>query len=105
MSALAGLRVLDLTRLLPGPFCTMLLADLGADVIKIEDPVGGDPVRGYAPFVGDTGALFLLVNRNKRSVTLNLKHADGRDVLLRLVEQADVLVDSFRPGVMQRLGL
>lgn len=98
---LEGLRVLDLTRLLPGPFCTMLLADLGADVIKIEEPRGGDPARGPA----DVGPLFLLINRNKRSVTLDLKTIEGRDLLLQLVERADVLVESFRPGVMDRLNL
>jgi crotonobetainyl-CoA:carnitine CoA-transferase CaiB-like acyl-CoA transferase len=105
LSALDGLRILDLTRLLPGPFCTMLLADLGADVIKIEEPNGGDPARHYAPLQGDTGALFLLVNRNKRSVTLDLKTDAGRELLLKLVDSADVLVEGFRPGVMDRLGL
>ncbi len=98
--ALEGLRVLDLTRLLPGPFCTMLLGDLGADVVKVEEPTGGDPARH-----GTTGALFLLVNRNKRSLTLDLKTAEGRDLLLRLVDGADVLVEGFRPGVMDRLKL
>jgi len=83
----------------------MLLADLGADVIKIEEPGGGDPARHYAPLQGDTGSLFLLVNRNKRSVTLDLKTDEGHELLLRLVEGADVLVESFRPGVMDRLGL
>jgi crotonobetainyl-CoA:carnitine CoA-transferase CaiB-like acyl-CoA transferase len=98
---LEGLRVLDLTRLLPGPFCTMLLADLGADVIKVEEPRGGDPARGPV----DVGALFLLINRNKRSLTLDLKTPEGRDLLLELVAQADILVESFRPGVMDRLNL
>jgi crotonobetainyl-CoA:carnitine CoA-transferase CaiB-like acyl-CoA transferase len=98
LTALDGLRVLDLTRLLPGPFCTMLLADLGADVIKVEEPTGGDPAR-------NSGSLFVLVNRNKRSLTLDLKAEEGRDVLLRLVERSDILVESFRPGVMDRLGL
>jgi alpha-methylacyl-CoA racemase len=93
---LAGVRILDLTRLLPGPFCTMLLGDLGADVIKVEEPTG-DPARQYP--------LFELVNRNKRSITLDLKHAEDRDVLLRLVETADAVVESFRPGVMNRLGV
>jgi crotonobetainyl-CoA:carnitine CoA-transferase CaiB-like acyl-CoA transferase len=105
VTALTGLRLLDLTRLLPGPFCTQLLADLGADVIKIEEPENGDPARAARPLHGETGALFLLVNRNKRSVTLNLKAPRGRDLLLRLVDTADVLVDSFRPGVLDRLGL
>jgi alpha-methylacyl-CoA racemase len=105
VTALAGLRVLDLTRLLPGPFCTQLLADLGADVIKIEEPGSGDPARHARPLQDGIGALFLLVNRNKRSVSLNLKSAEGRDLLLRLVDGADVLVDSFRPGVLDRLGL
>jgi crotonobetainyl-CoA:carnitine CoA-transferase CaiB-like acyl-CoA transferase len=105
LTALSGLRVLDLTRLLPGPFCTMLLADLGADVIKVEEPNGGDPARHYAPLQGDTGSLFLLVNRNKRSLTCDLKTVEGRELLLRLVERSDVLVESFRPGVMDRLGV
>jgi len=100
VTALAGLRVLDLTRLLPGPFCTQLLGDLGADVIKIEDPRGGDPARH-----GQSSSIFELVNRNKRSVTLNLWTDAGREVLLQLVDAADVLVESFRPGVMQRLGV
>jgi crotonobetainyl-CoA:carnitine CoA-transferase CaiB-like acyl-CoA transferase len=97
--------VLDLTRLLPGPFCTMLLADLGADVVKIEDPKGGDPARQLGAGPGEISSVFMLVNRNKRSLTLDLKTSEGRDVLLRLVERADVLVESFRPGVMDRLGL
>jgi len=105
LTALGGLRILDLTRLLPGPFCTMLLADLGADVIKVEEPNGGDPARHYSPTRGDTGSVFLLVNRNKRSLTLDLRTPEGRDLLLRLAERADVLVESFRPGVMGRLGV
>jgi len=105
LSALNGLQILDLTRLLPGPFCTLLLADLGADVIKVEEPTLGDPARQSRPRQGDTGSLFLLVNRNKRSLTLDLKTAEGRELLLQLVEGADVLVESFRPGVMDRLGL
>lgn len=93
---LAGIRVLDLTRLLPGPMCTMHLADLGADVIKVEDTGAGD----YAP-----RTMRALVNRNKRAVRLDLKHPAGRDALLALVRRADVLVEGFRPGVMDRLGL
>src|SRR5436190_7029440 len=83
----------------------MLLADLGADVIKVEEPNGGDPARHYPPLQGDTGSLFLLINRNKRSVTIDLKTDAGRAQLLELVEKADVLVESFRPGVMDRLGV
>jgi len=96
---LEGIRVLDLTRLLPGPFCTMLLGDLGADVIKVEEPRGGDPTRHSG------GGLFLQVNRNKRSLTLDLKTAEGHDLFLRLVDGADVVVEGFRPGVMDRLHL
>src|SRR5579864_8516251 len=102
---LTGTRVLDLTRLLPGAFCTMLLADMGADVIKIEEPREGDYMRWTPPLVNGQSALFSALNRNKRSATLNLKSEAGRDLLLRLVEGADVLVEGNRPGVMQRLGL
>jgi len=98
-SPLEGIRILDLTRLLPGPFCTMLLGDLGADVVKIEEPRSGDPARF------SVGGLFLQVNRNKRSLTLDLKTPEGHAVFLRLVERADVVVEGFRPGVMDRLGL
>jgi crotonobetainyl-CoA:carnitine CoA-transferase CaiB-like acyl-CoA transferase len=103
VTALQSVRVLDLTRLLPGPFCTMLLADLGADVIKVEEPVGGDPARGSGR--DDSGALFLQINRNKRSLTLDLKSERGHDLFLRLVDGADVVVEGFRPGVMDRLQL
>ncbi len=110
---LEGVRVLDLTRLLPGGFCTLLLADLGADVLKVEDPAGGDYIRWMPPYYGGdedraggtASAYFLGLNRNKRSLKLNLKHARGRDILLRLAEDHDVLVESFRPGVMERLGV
>jgi alpha-methylacyl-CoA racemase len=102
---LTGVRVLDLTRLLPGPFCTMLLADMGADVIKIEEPGAGDYMRWTPPLIDGQSALFNAVNRNKRSVTLNLKSESGRDLLMHLVEHADVLVEGNRPGVMDRLGL
>jgi alpha-methylacyl-CoA racemase len=102
---LTGVRVLDLTRLLPGPFCTMLLADMGADVIKVEEPGTGDYMRWTPPLIDGQSALFNAVNRNKRSVTLNLKSDSGRELLLRLVEHADVLVEGNRPGVMERLGL
>jgi CoA:oxalate CoA-transferase len=108
-SALAGIRVLDLTNVLAGPFCAYQLALLGADVVKIEVPDGGDLARqlGADPELnaGHMGASFLAQNAGKRSVTLNLKKAEGKDVLRRLVESADVLVENFRPGVMSRLGL
>jgi len=102
---LTGIRVLDLTRLLPGAFCTMLLADMGADVVKIEDPFCGDYMRWTPPLVDGRSALFNALNRNKRSVTLNLKSDAGRELLLRLVEGAAVLVEGNRPGVLARLGL
>jgi alpha-methylacyl-CoA racemase len=102
---LAGVRVLDLTRLLPGGFCTMLLADLGADVLKVEEPGKGDYVRWTPPFRGDVSAGHLALNRGKRSMTLNLKNPRGIDVLQRLLPSYDVLVESFRPGVMDRLGI
>ncbi len=102
---LAGLRVLDLTRLLPGGYATQMLADLGAEIIKIEEPGQGDYARTMPPLRGGVGQSFMAVNRNKRSVAINLKHAEGRETLLRLVDSADVLVESFRPGVMARLGL
>ena len=102
-----GLRVLDLSRLLPGPFCTLCLADFGAEVIKIEDIERGDGVRWLPPLQpGSTvGAWHLMLNRGKQSVALNLKDPRGKDVFLRLAETADVLLEGFRPGVMQRLGL
>jgi crotonobetainyl-CoA:carnitine CoA-transferase CaiB-like acyl-CoA transferase len=102
---LTGIRVLDLSRLLPGAFCTMLLADMGADVIKVEGPSGGDYMRWYPPLAGGQGVAFNALNRNKRSLTLNLKSDAGRDLLLRLVDRSAVLVEGNRPGVMERLGL
>src|SRR5216684_2264988 len=102
---LTGIRVLDLTRLLPGAFCTMLLADMGADVIKIEAPSGGDYMRWTPPLIDGQSALFNALNRNKRSLTLSLKSEVGRGLLLRLAERSDVLVEGNRPGVMERLGL
>jgi alpha-methylacyl-CoA racemase len=108
--ALDGIRVLDLTRLLPGGFCSLLLADFGADVLKVEDTGMGDYVRWSPPYYegaeqGANSALFLSLNRGKRSMRLNLKSDEGRDVLLRLVRDADVLLESFRPGVLDRLGV
>lgn len=104
--ALSGLRVLDLTRILSGPFASMTLADLGADVVKVEDPARGDDTRQWGPpFQGDEAAYFLSVNRNKRSIALDLKAPDGRRVAERLAASADVLVENFRPGTAARLGL
>ena len=107
---LDGVRVLDLTRLLPGGFCSLLFADFGADVVKVEDTGMGDYIRWAPPFhegADETakGALFLALNRGKRSVRIDLKSDDGRAVLLRLVKDADVLLEGFRPGVMDRLGV
>ena len=103
---LSGMVTLDLTQILAGPMCTMVLADMGADVIKVEKPNGGDDNRRMAPpFIRDWSAGFLAVNRNKRSLALDLRDDAGRDVFRRLVEEADVVVENFRPGVMERLGL
>ena len=102
---LAGVRVLDLTRLLPGPLATQHLADYGADVIKIEDTGAGDYARTLGAMGGDTSYLYQVVNRNKRSLRLDLKHPDGKAAFEKLVETADILVEGFRPGVMDKLGL
>ena len=103
--ALAGLVVLDLTRLLPGAFCTQMLADLGAEVIKVEEPGRGDYNRAFPPLNVQESGSFLLLNRNKKSVTVNLKTEEGKAILRRLAARADVLVEGFRPGVMDRLGV
>lgn len=102
---LSGVRVLDLTRLLPGPFCSLLLADYGAEVIKIEDPVQGDALRDFPPRVGETGAYYAALNQGKRSMTLDLKDSAARDAFLKLCESADVVLEGFRPGVATRLGV
>src|SRR5687767_8108467 len=103
---LAGLTIVDLTRVLSGPYCTMLLADMGARVIKIEHPGRGDDTRAWGPpFVGEESAYFLSINRNKESVTIDFKTAEGRRILNQLISAADVVVENFRPGVMSRLGL
>jgi crotonobetainyl-CoA:carnitine CoA-transferase CaiB-like acyl-CoA transferase len=102
---LEGIRVLDLSRLLPGPFATVILSDLGASVIKIEDTGAGDYLRAFPPQVQGLGGRFAAVNRDKRSLALDLKQPRGVELLLRLVERADVLVESFRPGVLDKLGL
>jgi len=106
MTPLDGLTILDFTRVLAGPYCTMQLADLGARVIKIEQPGRGDDTRAWGPpFVGGESAYFLSINRNKESVALDLKHSRARGILDSLVARADVVVENFRPGTMERLGL
>lgn len=103
---LNGIRVLDLTRLLPGPFCTLMLSDLGAQVVKVEDMAGGDYARVSPPVAPDgQGGMFHFLNRGKRSIKLNLKKPEGVELLKRLVREADILVESFRPGVMDKLGV
>jgi crotonobetainyl-CoA:carnitine CoA-transferase CaiB-like acyl-CoA transferase len=102
---LAGLRVLDLTRLLPGAFGTLLLADQGADVVKVEEPGRGDYLRWLPPRVGSVGAYFVALNRGKRSVALDLKRPAGRQAFLRLATRADAVIEGFRPGVADRLGV
>ena len=103
---LSGTRVIDLTRALAGPYCTLLLGDMGADVVKIELPGSGDETRQWGPpFIDGESSYFLSVNRNKRSVTLDLKSQSGLEALRRLISTADVLVENFRPGTMERLGL
>jgi crotonobetainyl-CoA:carnitine CoA-transferase CaiB-like acyl-CoA transferase len=102
---LTGVRVVDLTRVLAGPYCTMLLGDMGAEVIKIERPDGGDDTRHFGPpYLNGESAMFLAINRNKKSITLNLKHPEAKNVLTKLLEGADVLVENFRPGTMASLG-
>lgn len=102
---LEGLKVLDLTRLLPGPLCTMMMGDYGAEVLKVEDTAAGDPTRAMGEMVEGMGGFFRQVNRNKKSLSVNLKAEQGRKILRRLAERSDVLVEGFRPGVMERLGL
>src|SRR6266550_4079434 len=102
---LAGLRVVDLTRVLAGPFCTQNLGDLGAEVWKIEPPERGDETRHFPPFVAGESHYFLGINRNKKSLVVDLQHPEGAEILRRLVGTADILVENYRPGVMDRLGL
>jgi len=102
---LDGFLILDLTRLLPGAYCTLLLADLGADIVKVEEPARGDPLRDAPPLVDGVGAAHLALDRGKRSITLDLKSREGPEVLLRLAERAHAIVESFRPGVLDRLGV
>ena len=103
--ALSGIRVLDLTRALAGPYCTLMLGDHGADIVKVEMPGTGDETREWMPpQIGGISAYYLSINRNKRSITLDLKHPDGKRVLERLIERSDVVVENFSPGTLARLG-
>ena len=102
---LEGLKVLDLTRVLAGPFSTMMLADMGADVIKIENPIGGDDSRAFGPFKNGLSAYFISLNRSKNGITLNLKAERGKEILQKLVKTADILVENYKPGTMKKLGL
>ena len=101
---LAGIRIVDLTRVLAGPFCTLILAELGAEIIKVEHPNGGDDARSIGPFIGDKSAYFMSLNRGKLSIALNLKNNDDREYFRQLVKSADVLVENYRPGTMDKLG-
>ena len=102
---LTGLKLLDLSRLLPGPYCTLLLADLGMEVLKVEDPDQGDYMRLMGPIRKNDGAYFLTLNRNKKSMTLNLKVEEGKGIFYKLIETYDIVLEGFRPGVMDRLGI
>ena len=105
LTPLSGIRVLDLTRVLAGPFCSMILADMGAEVIKVEEPGKGDDTRSWPPFVGGEATYFMSVNRNKKSLTLNLKAPAARKIFTDLVKMSDVVLENFRPGTMEKLGL
>lgn len=105
MNVLEEIRVLDLSRVLAGPYCTMMLADFGADIVKIEPPKVGDDSRAFGPFVGKESAYFMSLNRNKRSMTLNFKRQAECDLFKELVKQADVVVENYRPGTMEKFGL
>src|SRR6185503_17665644 len=102
---LAGLRVLDLSRLIPGPFCTLVLSDLGASIDKLEDPHVGDYLRMFPPHKRGQSGRFNALNRDKRSICLDLKRPEGRALLLRMAPRYDVVVETFRPGVLDRLGV
>ncbi|MEA4847912.1 MAG: CoA transferase [Clostridiaceae bacterium] len=104
-SVLNDIRILDLTRVLSGPFCTMLLADFGAEVIKVERPMLGDDSRHFGPFINGESSYFMSLNRNKKSITLNLKSEEGKAIFLKLVKSADVIVENFKAGIMDKLGL
>jgi crotonobetainyl-CoA:carnitine CoA-transferase CaiB-like acyl-CoA transferase len=102
---LKELKMLDLSRLLPGPYCSLLLADLGMEVLKVEDPEQGDYTRGIAPIRKKDSAIFLALNRNKKSIKLNLKIREGKEIFYKLIQSYDIILESFRPGVIDRLGI
>src|SRR3977135_4120910 len=101
---LSGVTIIDLSRILAGPYCTLLLAELGARVIKVETPQHGDDARPYGPLKNGKSAYFVSVNRGKESIALDLKTPDGREIFERLLDKADALVENFRPGTMEKLG-
>jgi formyl-CoA transferase len=103
--ALEGIRVLDLTRVLAGPFSSMMLADMGADVVKIEAPGSGDDSRQFGPFVNGESSYFMNLNRNKKGITLNLKSPEGKEIFQEMVKQSDIVLENYRPGTMEKLGL
>ena len=105
MQPLNDIKVIDFSRVLAGPYCTMILADLGAEVVKIEEPARGDEARGVGPFLNGVSAYFMSINRGKKSVALDIKNPKGRDLATQLTARADILVENFRPGTMERLGL
>ncbi len=104
-SPLTKIKILDLSRLIPGPYCSMMLADLGAEVLKVEEPVCGDYMRWIEPLVEGQSIYFTSLNRNKKSLTLNLKIENGKEIFLNLAKDYDVILESFRPGVVDRLGV
>src|ERR1700716_2193374 len=104
MAPLTGIRIVDLTRVVAGPYCTMMLGDMGAEVLKIEEPEHGDDSRGWGPYINGWSSFFLELNRSKKSVTLDLKTPEGAGALRRLIETADVLIENFRPGSLAELG-
>ena len=104
MKPLEGVRILDLSRLLPGPYCTRLLGDMGAEVIKVEEPGRGDYIRSLPPYVNGVSVVFETLNRGKKSITLNLEARQAKEILNRLVTRADVFLEGFRPGTTKKLG-
>ena len=105
MGALSDIKVLDLTRVLAGPYCTMMLADLGAEIIKVEQPIVGDDARAFGPYMEGESGYFMSINRNKESMTVNLKSPEGKEIIKAMVKEVDVVVENFRPGTMKKLGL